>query len=112
MGGQKIREMVTDFAQGTKAGLATSEEVERAKQGPLRSLMFDFETRFSQVKEQARFALLGYPDNYIETFQKKINEVSVTDVNRVAQKYLKPEELSTLIMTDSNLKPVVIDDKR
>ncbi len=95
----KMRTMVTDFSRGTKNGLATREEVERAKRGPLRSLIFDFETSFAQVKEQARFALLGYPDDYIEIFQRKIHTLSVSEINHVAQKYLKPDAISTLILT-------------
>lgn len=98
---KKIKEMVAALHEG-KDGKATFEEVELAKKGILRSLMFDFETPFAQVKEQARFALLGYPENYIENFQKEIRQVSVSDVQRVAQEYLKPEELATLVVTTSS----------
>ncbi len=95
---KKIKDMVAELQKGEK-GKATAEEVDRAKKGILRSLMFDFETPFAQVKEQARFAVLGYPENYIQDFQKKISAVSTSDVNRVAHEYLKPADLSTLVFT-------------
>jgi predicted Zn-dependent peptidase len=94
---QKMREMVTALAQG---GDVTAEETEAAKRAILRSLVFDFETRFAQVREQARFRLWGYPDDYLVRFQKAIAAVTPGDVRRVAQRYLHPEGLKVLVVTD------------
>jgi predicted Zn-dependent peptidase len=90
---QKMREMVTALAQG---GDVTPEETEAAKRAILRSLVFDFETRFAQV----RFRLWGYPDDYLVRFQKAIAAVTPGDVRRVAQRYLHPEGLKVLVVTD------------
>ncbi len=78
----------------------TEQEVTSAKKAILRALIFDFETRFAQVKEQARFHLWGYPDNYLESFQEGIAHVTKEDVERVAKKYLHPEGLKVLIVTN------------
>ena len=75
-------------------------EVASAERAILRSLIFDFETRFAQVREQALFHLWGYPADYIETFQKKIGDVTPGDVGRAAKKYLHPDGLKVLIVTD------------
>ncbi|HSA60581.1 MAG TPA: pitrilysin family protein [bacterium] len=93
----KMKEMVTALAQD---GGVTPEETSAAKRAILRGLVFDFETRFAQVREQARFRLWGYPDDYLVRFQKGIAAVTPEDVLRVAKQYLHPEGLKVLVVTD------------
>lgn len=95
----KMEDMIVAFHEGVKEG-ATLEETDKAKKAILRSLIFDFETRFAQVKEQVRFRLLGYPDDYLVRFQKGIAAVTPKEVQRVAKSYLHPEGLKTLIVTE------------
>jgi predicted Zn-dependent peptidase len=94
---QKIQAMIRDLAQNPDF---TEEEIERAKLAILRSLIFDFETRFAQVREQAKFHLWGYPKNYLELFQREIAKVSKADLKRVAKQYLHPEGLKVLLVGD------------
>lgn len=96
---RKIRLMIADLVTRPKF---SEEEVDRAKQAILKSLVFDFETRFSQVREQARFRLWGYPGNYLEIFQKEIDAVSQKDLERVAKKYLHPDRFQILLVGDPN----------
>jgi zinc protease len=94
--------MITTLA---KDGNVTPEETTKAKLAILRSLVFDFETRFAQVKEQARFRLWGYPDDYLVRFQKGVAAVTPADVSRVAKSYLHPEGLKTMVITDEKEAP-------
>ena len=94
---QKIESMIRDLSERPDF---TEDEIRRAKQAILRSLVFDFETRFAQVREQAKFHLWGYPKNYLELFQKEIAKVSRADLERVAKKYLHPDGLKVLLVTD------------
>ena len=41
---------------------------------------------------------LNLPDDFYETFIEKINEVSKEDVKRIANKYLKPENLRIIVV--------------
>lgn len=93
---KKMGEMIGDLA---RTGEVSPEEAVQAKGAILRSLIFDFETRFAQVKEQARFRLWGYPDDYLVRFQRSIAAVNPEDVRRVAKKYLHPEALKILVIT-------------
>ncbi len=97
---RKIEEMISEMARSPDFKV---EEVERGKQAILRSLIFNFETRFDQVKEQARFRLYGYPDNYIEIYQKQISKLTLDDLDRVAKKYLHPEGLKVLLVTSDEM---------
>ena len=94
---KKMAEMIRAAVEKTDF---SKEEVDAAKRAMLRSLVFDFETRFSQVKEQARFHLWGYPEDYLVLFQKKIAAISKKDVERVARQYLHPDGLKVLVVTD------------
>ncbi|MBI3541088.1 MAG: insulinase family protein [Deltaproteobacteria bacterium] len=76
------------------------DELDRAKQALLRSLIFRYERRFDQVRELARFHIWGYPDNYFEILQKGIQKVGLSDIERVAREYLHPDHLKVLMVTD------------
>lgn len=97
---QKLKEILKTVAQQPNF---TDQEVDSAKKAILRGLIFDFETRFSQVKEQARFRLWGYPKNYLEIFQHEVGAVTQRDVERVAKKYLHPDGLKILVVTDESM---------
>jgi predicted Zn-dependent peptidase len=97
----KMQEIIRQTAESPKF---SEEEVSRAKRSILRSLVFDFETRFSQVKQLALFHLWGYPDDYLERYQKEIGKVSVKDLQRVAKKYLHPDGLKIVIVTKETKK--------
>jgi predicted Zn-dependent peptidase len=62
---KKMKDMIAVMAQD---GGVTPEETAAAKRAILRGLVFDFETRFAQVREQARFRLWGYDDS--SSFQR------------------------------------------
>jgi zinc protease len=94
------KKMVQMIGAMAANGDVTPDETAKARQAILRSLVFDFETRFAQVKEQARFHLWGYPDGYLVRFQKGIAAVTSHDVGRVAKTYLHPDGLKTLVVTD------------
>lgn len=98
---QKMTSMIRELATEPHF---TEEEINRAKKSILRSMVFDYETRFSQVREQARLHFLGYPDHYLEILQQKMGEVTREDLERVSKKYLHPDGLKTLIVTDTKNK--------
>lgn len=98
--GWVVKKMTAMIGQMATEPGVSPQELENAKKAILHSLVFDFETRFAQVKEQARFRLWDYPEDYIVRFQKGIAAVTREDVERVAKAYLHPEGLKTLIVTD------------
>lgn len=46
--------------------------------------------------------LYGLPENYLETYRANIDAVTVADVKRVAEKYVRPDEMAIVIVGDAN----------
>jgi zinc protease len=89
-----ITSEITKFA----AEGVTKEEFEKAKRGILNQIVFEYERPFDIVSAMAMFVYLGYPENYVEIFRRKISETTIEDVNNAAKKYLHPDKLKIAIV--------------
>ena len=45
-----------------------------------------------------RYEFYGYPLDFLERYRSEIDKVTVEDVNRVAKKYVHPEQLPVLVV--------------
>jgi zinc protease len=79
-----------------------------------------FETAQQVARAVAQLALHRLPDSYFEDFVPAVSRLSVADVTRVAERYLDPSRLVTLIVGDHDLiaaslptlnlgEPVILD---
>jgi zinc protease len=59
-----------------------------------------FETAQQVARSVAQLALHGLPDSYFEDFVPAVSQVSLADLTRVAERYLDPSRLVTLIVGD------------
>lgn len=59
-----------------------------------------FETTQQVARSVAQLVLYDLPDSYFEDFVPKVNAVTVEDVTGVAQRYLDPSRMVTLIVGD------------
>jgi zinc protease len=46
--------------------------------------------------------LYGLPDDYLQTYRKNVNAVTVDDVLRVAREYVRPDEMAIVIVGDAS----------
>ncbi len=98
---QKVLEEVrAQLEQIRKVGDLTEAEMDFYKDSLLNSLYAQYEPKFNFAKDEARFDYFNYPPNYLELFRRKIQEVTLEDLRRVAQKYLRPEALKILLVGD------------
>jgi predicted Zn-dependent peptidase len=44
--------------------------------------------------------LQGLGDDYLKTFVQKVNEVTPDDVEQMAKKYIKPDEMTIVVVGD------------
>ncbi len=59
-----------------------------------------FETAQQVARSVAQLALHRLPDSYFEDFVPAVSQVSVSEITRVAQDYLNPSRLVTLVVGD------------
>lgn len=94
-----IRDHLEAMARGE--GVA-EEEVAFARRTILSRQIFLFDQPFEIVSRRALYRFMGYPDDYWLISQRKIQEVDVADVKRVAQQYLHPAALKLVIVGPNN----------
>ena len=78
-------------------------ELDLAKKSLINSFVFAFSDSHSVVSRKVRLNFYNYPDNYLETYQQKIDSVTVADVQRVARQYLHPDNLQIVLVGNSQL---------
>jgi zinc protease len=81
-----------------RPGSVSEAELAFYKQSLLNSLYSEYEPRYNFAKDEARFAFFGYPPNYLELFRENIEKVTLADIHRVAEQYLRPDALQVLVV--------------
>ncbi|MEB3831681.1 M16 family metallopeptidase [Phormidium sp. CCY1219] len=79
----------------------TEEELEYAKESALNSFIFNFADPSQTLSRLMRYEYYGYPEDFIFQYQRGVEETTIEDVQRVAQNYLAPEQLVTLVVGNS-----------
>ncbi|HEX2329425.1 MAG TPA: pitrilysin family protein [Candidatus Angelobacter sp.] len=79
----------------------TADELKKAKDSILNSFIFEFDSKDKVLAERMRYEFYGYPPNFLELFRAGIEKVTTEDVNRVAKKYLHPEQMAILVVGNS-----------
>jgi zinc protease len=74
----------------------TEEELRLAKDGILNSFVFNFDGKSEIVGRLMTYDYYGFPRDFLSTYQKSVERVTVEDVRRAAARHLHPEELIVL----------------
>ncbi|HEU4936352.1 MAG TPA: pitrilysin family protein [Vicinamibacterales bacterium] len=78
----------------------TAEELRAGRAALTRGYPRNFETAEQISRGAAQLALYDLPDDYFSTFTPKVLAVDETAVTRVAEQYIDPSQLLTLIVGD------------
>lgn len=76
----------------------TPEELALAKESTLNSFVFDFQEPGQTLLRLMEYEYYGYPADFLFRFQKAIAATTEADVQRVAQQYIKPDNMVTLVV--------------
>jgi len=76
----------------------SDEEIRRAKESILNSFIFNYDSKRKILAQQMNYSFYGLPADYLETYRANIEKVTREDVARVAKTYVKPENLSILVV--------------
>ena len=72
------------------------------------------ETQEGLTDQLVQIKMLNLPDNYLEHYRERLQAVTVADIQRVATKYVKPDEAAVIVVGDGakvvdQIKPYVGD---
>ncbi len=104
-GGQTRSEATVPFIQSVfreieriRTEPITAEELQYAKDTTLNSFIFNFADPSQTLSRLMRYEYYGYPEDFIFQYRRGVEETTIEDVQRVAQKYLNPDQLVTLVV--------------
>jgi len=76
----------------------TAVEVADAKETILNQFIFQFDSKDKLLSQQMRLEFYGYPADYYQRYAANIEKVTPADVERVAKKYINPNQLAVLVV--------------
>jgi zinc protease len=104
-GGQTRSEATVPLIQAIKGEIEqlrttpiTPKELAYAKEGTLNSFVFNFQDPSQTLSRLMRYEYYGYPEDFLFRYQQGVEATTIDDVQRVAQTYLQPEQIVTLVV--------------
>jgi zinc protease len=95
-----IREALDELSAIRGPRPVTAEELRAGRAALTRGYPRNFETAEQISRGAAQLALYDLPDDYFSTFTPKVLAVDENAVTRVAEQYIDPSQLLTLIVGD------------
>lgn len=108
-GGQTRSETTVPFIRNLRSQIEQLQveqvkpnELAFAKESVLNSFVFNFEDPTQTISRLMRYEYYGYPTDFLFRYQRGVKATTANDIMRVAKKYLKPEQLVTLVVGNTN----------
>ena len=60
------------------------------------------ETQEGMTDQLVQIKMLKLPDNYLQVYRDRVQAVTIEDIQRVAQKYVKPDEAALIVVGDGS----------
>ncbi len=76
----------------------TEDELKLAKDSILNSFVFNFDSPNKVLRERMAYEFYHYPPDFLEMYRAGVEKVTIADVARVAQKYIRPGTFATLVV--------------
>jgi zinc protease len=76
----------------------TADEVAAAKEAILNAYVFTMDSKQKVLGQQVSLEFYGYPADYYQHYVANIEKVTPADVERVAKKYVHPNQLAVLVV--------------
>ena len=89
------------IAELIKGGV-TQKELKTAKDSILNSFIFAFDSKDKVLNERMAYEFHGYPADFLEKYRAGIEKVTAADVDRVAKRYVHPDQLAVLVVGNAN----------
>lgn len=94
----KATRIIYDEIERIRREGVTDEELNDAKESVINRMVFNFDNAAKIVRNLMSLEFDGLPLDYYKTYLDNYRKVTGADVKTVAQKYLKPENLSLIVV--------------
>jgi predicted Zn-dependent peptidase len=94
--------LISGILEKVKNEGITQEELDLAKSSLLNSFIFEFTTPFQIVNKQVAIAFDNLPKDFLEIYRERLTEVTLEDVNTVAQRYIHPDRMLLVVVGNSD----------
>src|SRR6201991_1957153 len=94
--------------------LVSDKEISDAKSYLTGVFPIRLETQEGLTDQLVQIKMLNLPDNYLDHYRERVQAVTVADIQRVATKYVRPDEAAVIVVGDGaevldQIKPYVGD---
>jgi zinc protease len=96
----RVISLMRKIITGMTTAAVSDQELSLAKDAIITSFIFGFTKPDAVVNQQVRLEFFGYPPGYLDNYRDNIARVTKEDVRRAAQKYLKPDALTIMVVGD------------
>ena len=79
----------------------SDEEINNAKSYLTGVFPIRIETQEGLIDQLVSIKMLDLPDDFLNTYREKVNAVTAEDIQRVAQKYVRPDRAALVIVGDA-----------
>jgi len=77
-------------------------ELKSAQDAVLNSFVFNFATPSQTLSRLMQYEYYGYPEDFIFQYRKGVEGTTVADIQRVANRYLQPDDIVTLVVGNAS----------
>ncbi|MFN2442738.1 MAG: insulinase family protein [Thermoanaerobaculia bacterium] len=91
-------EALHDVMAKIRAEQITPSELELARESILNSFVFMLDSDEKVLNQRMTLEFYGYPADFLERYQAGVRTVDAEDVQRVANKFVRPDELALLVV--------------
>lgn len=102
-----IKSVLNEIDRIRKEPIAQS-ELALAKDTVLNSFIFNFQDPAQTLSRLLRYEYYGYPKDFIFQYRKGVERTTIADVQKVAQKYLQPDKIVTMVVgNEKEIQPAL-----
>jgi zinc protease len=97
---ESVIETLKEFNEVRGDRPITQDELDGAKEGVLRGYPASFERPSAVLGQLLQMVQFGLPDNYFHTVRSSIEALTLADVHRIVEEWIRPDQLKILVVGD------------
>lgn len=98
----RVLEIFSEEIARMQNELPSNAEFETARDAYINNFVFQFDSPDEVVDRLMGLEYDGYPPDYYQKYLSNVRAVTLLDIKRVAEKYLKPGEMTILVLADTS----------